>query len=332
MSKPLKFGVIGSSRVLKKYFIPAVNSTQLAEIRFVGSRSFEKSEEIAKKINCHHYGSYEEVLESDVDAVYISLPNSLHEKWSMKAARAGKHILCEKSATTSYDSAKKMVNECKRNQVKILEGFAFRFHPQHQKVKELIENDELGKIFNFYGAFGFTPPLPNDIRWNKNLGGGALNDIGCYPISASRMILNKEPNWVMANFNFDEETEVDIGINVFLNFPNKVDAFIAAGFENYFQSTYKIWGSKAMISLKRAFTIARDKETSVFLHKNDDLDELKIPATDQTKLMIEKFSELIIEKNSQFGFENELLAQARVMEATRLSFKKMKPIFLDDLG
>ena len=87
-----------------------------------------------------------------------------------------------------------------------------------------------------------------------------------------------------------------------------------------------------MISLKRAFAIARDKETSIYVHKNDDLVELKIPEYDQTKLMIEKFSEIILNKNSHFGFENELLAQARVMEATRLSFKKMKPIFLDDVG
>lgn len=331
MNKLLKFGVIGCSKVLQKYFIPAINSTKVAEIKFVGSSSNKKSRELARKINCNKYGKYEEVLESDVDAVYISLPNSLHEKWTIKAAKAGKHVLCEKSATTSYNSAKKMVNECKKNKVKILESFAFRFHPQHQKVKELIEKGELGKLSNFYGAFGFSPPLPNDIRWKKDLGGGVLNDAGCYPISASRMILNKEPKWVMANFIYDQETEVDIGINVFLNFPNNIDAFISAGFDNYFQSTYKIWGSQSLISLKRAYAISRDMKTSIYLHKNDDLTELRIHEADQTKLMIEKFYDRIFHNNSEFDFEDELLAQARVMEAARVSSKKKKTIFLDDV-
>ena len=331
MNRILKFGVIGCSKVLQKYFVPAINSTKVAEIKFVGSSSNKKSRELAGKISCKKYGNYEEVLESDVDAVYISLPNSLHEKWTIKAAKAGKHVLCEKSATTSYDSAKKMVNECKSNKVKILEGFAFRFHPQHLKVKELIEKNELGKFFNFYGAFGFPPPLPNDIRWKKDLGGGVFNDAGCYPISASRMIFKSEPKWVIANFRYDEETDVDIGVNVFLNFPNNIDAFISAGFDNYFQSTYKIWGSKAMISLKRAYAISKDMETSIYLHKNDDVTELGIRATDQTKLMIEKFYEKIFDKNSQLSFEEELLAQARVMEASRLSSQKNKPIFLEDV-
>ena len=132
--KKISIGVLGCSRVAKKYFLPYVKSSEFVDLGFIGSRSLERAQQFAKEYGVAKFGSYEDVINSNVDIVYISLPISMHEEWSIKAAKAGKHVLCEKSSTTSYESAKKILQICKENNVRILEAFGFRFHPQHELV------------------------------------------------------------------------------------------------------------------------------------------------------------------------------------------------------
>ena len=160
--KKISIGVLGCSRVAKKYFLPYVKSSESVDLGFIGSRSLERAQQFAKEYGVAKFGSYDDVINSNVDIVYISLPISMHEKWSIKAAKAGKHVLCEKSSTTSYESAKKILQICKENNVRILEAFSFRFHPQHIKIQDLIKG-ELGKLHNFYGSFGFPSPPTDDI-------------------------------------------------------------------------------------------------------------------------------------------------------------------------
>jgi predicted dehydrogenase len=149
MDKKLKFGIIGCSSISERSMIPAIQKSDSAELVMIGSRSETKAQEFAKKFGCDKFGTYENVLDDDtIDAVYISTPIGTHEEWSTKAAEVGKHILCEKSSTTSFESAKKMVDCCIDNKVRIMEGFMFRFHPQHKKVKDLI-NNYLVEILDF---------------------------------------------------------------------------------------------------------------------------------------------------------------------------------------
>ena len=205
MIPKIKFGVIGCSRISQRSVIPAIINSKNSEIEMIGSRSLEKAEQFSNEFNCEKFGNYDDVISNnDVDVVYISTPIGTHEEWIKKAASAGKHILCEKSSTDSFDSAKKIIKSCKNNNVRILEALAFRFHPQHEKIKNLISN-ELKEIQNFYGIFGFSPPPNDDIRWNKTLGGGVLNDVSCYPICASRMVFQTEPISVSSNLQYDEK-------------------------------------------------------------------------------------------------------------------------------
>ena len=152
MTSKINFGIIGCSSVAKKSFIPALLKTNHAVLESVGSRSISKSKFIAQKFHCKNFGNYDDVLENKkIDAVYISLPIALQEKWIMKAAKAGKHILCEKSSTTSYHSAQKIVKECKKNGVRIMENFSFIFHPQQTKILQLVNSNKFGKtIFIFW--------------------------------------------------------------------------------------------------------------------------------------------------------------------------------------
>ena len=191
---PLKFGIIGCSRIAKRSVIPAITKSEFAEIEMIGSRSNDKAKIFSNEFNCKKYGTYEDVISDDsIDVVYISTPIGTHEELCVKAATAGKHIHCEKSSTISFESAKKMIECSKQNNVRIMEGFMFRFHPQHQKVKSLLNDNRIGDLVSFNGSFGFPTFPEGDIRYNSKLGGGFLNDSGCYPICASRMIFDEEP-------------------------------------------------------------------------------------------------------------------------------------------
>ena len=327
----LKIGAIGCSDVAKRQFFPAINSSQLANVEYIGSRSLKKAEEWAKKYGCSEFGSYDDVINSDVDAVYIPLPIGLHEEWTLKAANAGKHVLCEKSSTTSYESAKKIVKAGKKNNIRILEGFAFRFHPQHEQIRELICN-ELGELHNFYGIYGFPPPPEDNIRWKKELGGGVLNDVACYPIYASRLVFQSEPISVLSHLEFDKKFDVDKSADVILKYPNEKTAFVSSGFNNYYQSKYSVWGSKARISTKRAYAVPHDYKTSVYLDKNDKISETIIPPVDQFAIMFDIFCNVITNNiKNPYDFENDLLEQAKLMESIRISSREKRLVLLSEI-
>ena len=327
----LKIGAIGCSDVAERQLFPAIDSSQLANVEYIGSRSLKKAEEWAKKYGCSKFGSYDDVINSDVDAVYISLPIGLHEEWTLKAAKAGKHVLCEKSSTTSYESAKKMVKTSKENNIRVLEGFAFRFHPQHEQIRELICR-EIGELHNFYGMYGFPLPLEDNIRWKKELGGGVLNDVSCYPIYASRLVFQSEPISVLSHLEFDKKFDVDKSADVILKYPNERTAFVSSGFNNYYQSKYDVWGSNAKISTKRAYAVPQNYKTSIYLHKDDKIFETVIPPADQFGLMFDTFCSVVTKKTQNpYGFEKDLLNQAKLMESIRISNKEKKLVFLSDL-
>ena len=126
----IRFGIIGCSKIAKRSVIPAIIKSEFAELEVIGSRTEEHAKEFANEFNCEKYGTYYDVISNNlVDAVYISTPISMHDEWAIKAANAGKHIHCEKSSATSYQAAKKMIEQSKQNNVRIMEGFMFRFHP-----------------------------------------------------------------------------------------------------------------------------------------------------------------------------------------------------------
>ena len=328
----LKFGVIGCSRIAKKTMLQAINKSEIAELVMIGSRSSEKAGEYCRMFNCDSYGTYEEVLKNkDIDAVYISLPIGLHEEWTIKAAKAGKHVLCEKSSTTSLESAKKMVKACKDNNVRLMEAFMFKYHPQHKKVRELIEKGIIGDLLTFQGLYGSPFNDKKDMRLDKNLGGGALNDMGCYPIYASRMIFNEEPESVYCKFKKDPElNNVDIKADITLNYSNGKVAFCSTSYSAYYQTNYSFWGTKSFLKVNRAYAVSPDMKTIISQSIDDDtIEEIIIEKVDQTKLMLEEFCNVILKKKEE-TFEEDLLLQAKVMEAARISDKEKRIVSLSE--
>ena len=224
-----------------------------------------------------------------------------------------------------------MVKTGKENNIRILEGFAFRFHPQHEQIRELICR-EIGELHNFYGIYGFPLPLEDNIRWKKELGGGVLNDVSCYPIYASRLVFQSEPISVLSHLEFDKKFDVDKSADVILKYPNEKTAFVSSGFNNYYQSKYSVWGSKARISTKRAYAVPRDYKTSVYLDKNDKISETIIPPVDQFAIMFDIFCNVITNNiKNPYDFENDLLEQAKLMESIRISSHEKRLVPLSEI-
>jgi len=332
MQSRISFGIIGCSSIAEKSTIPAITKTNYAKLQMLGSRSIKKAKKFANKFSCNSYGNYEEILErKDIDAVYISLPIGLQEKWVIKSAKAGKHILCEKSISTSYNSAKKIVSECKKNDVRILEAFSFRFHPQHERIKKMLQQNKLGKLFSFYGIFCFVLPFSSkDFRLHKDLGGGALNDVGCYLVCASRMFFH-EPTTISCRLFKNKKFGVDTKGAILMEYPKGKIGIGVFSYENTFQSTYEVWGSKGHASLDWAFNIRKNIKPGINLQTNSGLKKLKLKPADQVKLMINNFcKELINPNTSKFNFEKDLLSQAKILDAARKSNSTNKSIHLRD--
>ena len=337
---PLKFGIIGCSRIARKSVIPAILKSEFAELEIIGSRNIEKSKEFSTEFNCKKNGTYDDVISDDsINAVYISTPIGTHAELAIRAASAGKHVYCEKSSTDSFTSAKEMVECSKNNNVRIMEGFMFRFHPQHQKVQELINDKKIGNIDSFNGSFGFPSFPEGDIRYDKELGGGFLNDSGCYPISASRMIFDEEPLSVFCHNYNDPKVGVDVKGTSILVYKNNKTANVNYANGNYYQAKYEIWGSDGIISLDRAYSVPSNFITKINLQYNVENSWdgrknkiIEIPAVDHFLKMIDTFCmEIAGEKKSPFNFEEELLNQARVMTAHRLSNFSNKEVWLSEI-
>ncbi|MDP2704167.1 MAG: Gfo/Idh/MocA family oxidoreductase [bacterium] len=329
----MKFGIIGCSRVAQKGMIPAICGSSIAELAMIGSRDKEKAKETASRFHCGTFGTYEDVINNkDIDVVYVSLPNSMHEEWSIKAANAGKHVICEKPAAISYASARKMVQAAKDNNVRLLEGYMFRYHPQHAKVKSLIREGVLGELVRFEGVLGYPMPEKGSTMMQKELAGGSLQGSAGYPVSASRMIFEEEPISIFCRLEIDPESGVDVKTDILLEYSNKKSAFASSIFGSYFQSTYNVLGTKACVKMGRAYAVPRDMGTKIFLDIDDKVEETVIEPADHFRIMLDDFcGEILKGAKSVKKYEDELLAQARVLEAARLSDKEKRIVKISEI-
>ena len=338
--EPLKFGIIGCSRIAKRSVIPAIIKSEFAELEIIGSRSTDKAKEFAKEFDCKKFGTYEDVIsDNSVDVVYISTPIDTHAEWSNKATAAEKHVYVEKSSTNDLKNAEKMVESAKENNVRLMEGFMFRFHPQHQKVKELIKEGKIGEVKSFNGIFGFPAFPEGDIRYDS----GFLMDSGCYPICASRMIFDEEPLGVfckqkMIPWKKKPEHSVDVGGSAILFYENGKTATITYSNGSYYQAKYEVWGTDGVISLDRAYSVPSDFTTKVTLQYNTENnwdgrqnEIFEIEPKDHFLEMLDTFCmEITGTKKAPFDFEQEILNQAKTIEATVRS--NMNVIWLKEIS
>jgi predicted dehydrogenase len=191
---PLRFGILGTAKIARS-FAAGVLPSQHAAVTAVASRDAAKARAFAQEAGlARHFASYEALLaDRDIDAVYIPLPNSLHAEWSIRALQAGKHVLCEKPLAATAAEAREMFDAARRRGVYLVEGYPYRSQPQTLKMRELLDGGVIGDVRLIQGSFGFTLGAGENIRLHPQLAGGALMDVGTYPVSLARMIAKARP-------------------------------------------------------------------------------------------------------------------------------------------
>lgn len=206
----------------------------------------------------------------------------------------------------------------------------FRFHPSIKKVSDVINKKTIGEVFLFQSRYGFPSISKKNIRYQKKLGGGILNDAGCYPICASRILFNEEPESVYCKLNINKKYNVDEFATILLSFKTGKVSEMNLGYGLFYQSIYEIWGSKGMLNLSRAYNIPPDMSASLKINTKKST-EIKIKPTNHFKLMINSFSKEIQNKMIKFDFEKDIINQAKIMEAARISNKEKRTVKISEI-
>ena len=295
----VRWGVLGVANIAVVKVIPAMQQGELSEVTAIASRDLRKAQRAARDLGiAKAYGSYEELLaDRDIDAVYNPLPNHLHVPWSIRAAEAGKHVLCEKPIGLSVEEAKELSDARDRTGVKIGEAFMVRTHPQWRKALELVRGGRIGELRSIMGFFSYSNLDPGNIRNVLAWGGGGLMDIGCYPIFTSRYIFGEEPRRVMGLIERDPHTKIDRLTSAILDYPAGQCAFTCATQLVPYQRM-QIFGTTGRVEIEIPFNAPPDRPCRILLDDGRDvfgsgIETSEIPVCDQYTIQGDLFSRAV---------------------------------------
>jgi predicted dehydrogenase len=266
----LRWGVLSTANINRKV-VPGTKQAARCEVVAIASRDPEAATRAANELEIPRaHGSYEELLaDPEVDAIYNPLPNHLHAEWTTAAARAGKHVLCEKPLAMDAEEAERMVEACSSAGVVLMEAFMYRLHPSWEAVRELVRSGRIGELSSVQSWFSYFNDDPSNIRNIAEAGGGALYDIGCYAVNLSRMLFGSEPSRVQASMTFDERMGVDVLTSALLEFGGGTAAFTVTTRAETDQRVH-VYGTEGRISVGIPFNIPPDRPTEVFLTSGGD--------------------------------------------------------------
>jgi predicted dehydrogenase len=295
----LRWGVLGVAGIAVNKVIPAMQQGADTEITAIASRDLAKAQRAARELGiAKAYGSYKELLaDRDIDAIYNPLPNHLHVPWSIRAAEAGKHVLCEKPIGLSVAEAKQLRDARDRTGVTIGEAFMVRTHPQWIAALELVRGGRIGELRSMMGYFSYANPDPANIRNILAYGGGGLMDIGCYPIFTSRFIFGTEPRRVAAVIERDPRMKIDRLTSAILDFPAGQSIFTCATQLVPYQRM-QIFGTRGRVEIEIPFNAPPDRPCRVFVDDGCDLfgsgtETLEFPVCDQYTIQSDLFSRAV---------------------------------------
>jgi predicted dehydrogenase len=296
----IRWGILGTASIATNELIPAIEQAAGCETVAIGSRDGARAQRVAAEHGIpRSYGSYQEVLDDpEVDAVYIPLPNHLHAEWTIAAASSGKHVLCEKPIALDTAEADRMVAACRDAGVLLREAFMYRFHPSWTTAARLVAEGRIGSIVALDGWFCYFNDDPANIRNVPEYGGGALMDIGCYPIHASRMLLGAEPVAIRAAVRRDAESGVDIMTTAILEFEDCTATF-GCSTRMEPDQRFDIYGTRGRISIEIPFNIPEDRPTRIHVVAGGDppaepaIETLTFETANQYALEVEAFADAI---------------------------------------
>ncbi|WP_101788014.1 Gfo/Idh/MocA family protein [Nonomuraea indica] len=316
--RPLRVGVLGCADIVWRRALPAMGRVEEVEVVAVASRQRAKADRFAARFGGESVQGYARLLErDDVDAVYVALPTGLHHRWTLRALEVGKHVLVEKSFATSLAETEEMLTAARRNGLWVTENFAFVHHHQHGEVRKLIADGAIGEPHLFTGEFGIPPRSPGDIRYRADLGGGALLDVGAYPVRAAQLFLGSGVSVVGATLLVDGERGVDLGGSALLCSEAGVAAQLTFSFQSSYRSAYSVWGGAGRITLERAFSVPPTLRTVVRLEREGGVEEYELPPDDQFANAIRAFARAVRDGADPAGHGDVLLQQAGLLEEIR---------------
>jgi predicted dehydrogenase len=260
----IRWGILSTANIGTQKVIPGIRSADRCEVVAIASRDVERGRRVATELGIpRSHDSYEALLaDPEVDAVYIPLPNHLHAEWTIAAARAGKHVLCEKPLAMTAADAEGMIEVCEREGVRLMEAFMYRLHPSWVAVRELVASGRIGRLVAVQSWFSFFNDDPANIRNIRDYGGGALYDIGCYCINLSRMLFGSEPERVEAMIERDPASGVDILTSGLLGFADGTATF-ACSTRAEDDQRVDIYGTQGRVSVGIPFNIPPDRPTHI---------------------------------------------------------------------
>lgn len=323
--KKVRWGILGVAKINGR-LIPAFAKTQWGELAALASRDQAKAEQAARAAGIPTaHGSYEALLaDPSVEAVYIPLPNTLHYEWVIRAADAGKHILCEKPLTPTAPLADELVAYCAAKGVKLMDGFMWPHHPRTAAIRRFIDEGNLGHVRRVSGAFTFALPMDaTNIRLKPDMAGGALLDVGCYPVFGIRWAFGAEPASVYASAEFSYD--VDVAMSGVMAFADGRQATFDCGFTAPMRQWLEITGETGVLrvmdmwlpSARASFVIERD---------GCEPETITQPEADQIACMLDDFNRAVRGEEAVRPAPSEAVKTLRVLDALALSAREGRPI------
>ncbi len=295
MSEKIRWGILSTAHIGEKV-VPAIQESINGEVAAVASRSLERAQAFADKLHIPTaYGSYEALLaDPNIDAIYNPLPNSEHAEWSMRCADAKKPTLCEKPLASDGDEAQQMVDYFRDRAVLFAEGFMYRFHPQTQQVKDLLDQGMIGRLTTVSAAFSFAISDENNIRLSRVLAGGGLMDVGCYCVNVMRFMTGEEPDRVTAAARFGVDSLVDEVLAGVLGFPSGVVGHFDCSLRTYRTHRYELRGTTGRILVGEGFTMGPTSETVIHHWHDNAYEKITVPPANSYRLMAEDFADAVL--------------------------------------
>jgi predicted dehydrogenase len=289
----IRWGILGAARI-NRALIPAIQQSAQGELVGIAARDETRARDQAAQYHIPRvFADYDALLASpDIDAVYNPLPNGLHAEWTIRALNAGKHVLCEKPFAANLLEVDAMIAAAQKNDRRLMEAFMWRFHPQVVQAKRLLDDGAIGSLKLIRVTFHFFLDRPYDIRIDPNLAGGALMDVGCYGVNASRLFAGTEPLAVSAMQDVGP-SGVDESFTALLEFPNGVLATIDCGFRAHFNQLVVVSGTDGRIEILAPFLPGAERDSVVVWQRGEQTDVIKIAATNHYLIMVNHFNDCI---------------------------------------
>jgi len=286
----MRWGILGPGRISRAFLTGLAGSATERAVA-VGSRALNRASAVAGHFEVPRaYGSYEQLLaDDDVEAVYVGTPNSVHAEWSIAAARAGKHVLCEKPLGVSRAEAETMFAAAREHGVWLMEAFMYRFHPRTRRLAEIVAAGEIGTPTLIRASFGFAVVDPANVRLSAELAGGALMDVGCYPVNAARMLAGP----VRAATATARWQDVDVTLAGVLDHTGGALSLVSCSLVSGRHNELEVVGSDGVITVPDAFTPSRDRSSTMVVTRGTDTEQQTFAPVDQYTLEAEGFAALV---------------------------------------